>query len=132
MLRAECSRRIGDMTSAAGDLEKSMSGLKSLEALEFAAGVHSAIGYWWLVKARLLIGMGDRPAGLEAWQKAIASKRHVTGLPQCEGPHAKSALASAIWEYGNALLAASRMEEARDAHRESQMIRQEIYLPPLA
>jgi tetratricopeptide (TPR) repeat protein len=111
VLRADCFRRSGDLVSAAADLENAMSGLKSLEALEFAAGVHSTIGSWWLVKARLLIEMNECPAGLQAWQKAIASKRHVAGLPQCEGPHVKSILASALWEYGNALLTAGRGEK---------------------
>jgi hypothetical protein len=98
--------------------------------MENAAGVHSAVAQWWSVNARLVAGQGDRMGAVRAWEKAVASWRHVAELPQVMGPYTQNTLAKALWEQGHALVSAGCMTEAQEPLTECRAIRERIGLPP--
>jgi hypothetical protein len=131
VLRAECGLRLGDAQSADRDLEAARQQLEAQSAMEWAAGVHSAVARWWSVKARLQAGQGDRIEAARAWAKAVAGRRHVAELPQAMGPYTQNALAEALWAHGHALVSAGCLREAQEPLTESRAIRERIGLPHL-
>lgn len=132
VIRAECSLRSGDALGADRDLEAARQHLEVQSAMQFAAGVHSAVARWWSVKARLQAETGDWTEAAQAWTKAVTGRRHVAELPQVMGPYTQNALAETLWDQGQASLSAGLLREGEEALTESRAIRERIGVPPLS
>jgi tetratricopeptide (TPR) repeat protein len=129
-LRAACRVAEGDLTNAERYLEASWAALQPQAAMAMAAGVHSALGWWWAVTARPCAARDDVAGAVQGWQEAIARGRYVVALPHVGGPYAQSALARALHGLGQAHAAGGRADRAAEAHAESQSLRQALGLAP--
>jgi tetratricopeptide (TPR) repeat protein len=132
VLRAACSVASSDWPAAVADLKASWNLLEPQASSTLLAGVHSAVARWWAVTARLRLTRGDMKGAAAAWQEAVERRRHVTTLPQLEGPYPRNALAQMLHVLGRALMAVGDSAGAEHAFTESRAIRQAIGLSPLA
>jgi tetratricopeptide (TPR) repeat protein len=128
--RARCLVDLDDIASAEADLNQAWRILAPQASAGMFAGAQAGLAAWWAVTARLRSHQRDLPGAAEAWQKAVKFRRHVSQLPQLEGPYKFNALAQTLHRCGLALLAVSNMEAAAQAITESRTIRRSIGLPP--
>jgi hypothetical protein len=128
IIRAECKINLGTNSAAESDLNASWQLLRAQAPMWWAAGVHSAQARWWSASAALRAGQGDWCGALQAWENAVAQRRHVARLPQVAGPFAENALAEALAAYGQGLLRAGNREAAATVLAEKDAIRQTIGL----
>jgi hypothetical protein len=126
ILRAECNLKLGSNAAAASDLDAAWQLLEVQSAMQWAAGVHSALARWWSAKAGLQARQGDWNGAIQAWNNAVTCRRYVAGLPHATGPYAQNALAETLAASGQALVAAGNREAAERLLAESYAIRQRI------
>ena len=92
------------------------------------AGVQTGLAGWWEVMASLRFLDADFERAADAWRKAVEYRRHVSQLPQLEGPYKFAFLANTLHKLGQAPLAVEDVAGSQEAFRESREIRQGIKL----
>jgi hypothetical protein len=91
--------------------------------------VQSALAEWWEVIASLRTLDSDFTGAADALRKAVEFRRHISQLPQLEGPYKFASLANTLHKLGQALPAAQDIGGAEEAFRETREIRRRIGQP---
>jgi hypothetical protein len=132
VLRAACACDDGDVDAAECDLNEAERRLERQTEMDFAAGVHACVARWWSVRAKICAQRGHAAKSTSAWRRAVASRRHVAGLPHTATAYAQNALALALWDQAEAAQAANLVDEAQTAAAESRALREQLGLAPFA
>ncbi len=128
--RAGYEIRVEAWEAVQKDLEAAWSLLQPHADFFFAGGWQKALAFWWTITARLRAAQSDDWEAMKAWKEVVDRHRIIAQLPQLEGPYKHNNLAVALRDFGLSLRAVDS-ELAKDAFKESRMIRQSIGLPPL-
>jgi len=126
VLRARCYAAMQETTPARDDLNRAWPLLAAMAGAAMFAGVHSGLAGWWEVTASLRNLDSDLRGAVDAWREAVERRRHVSQLPQLEGPYKFAWLANTLDRLGKALLAVEDLAGADETFRESREIRQRI------
>jgi tetratricopeptide (TPR) repeat protein len=129
IVQAECKLKAGRDAAAESDLNAAWQLLDKQSTMQMAAGVHATVARYWSVKAGLQDQQGDWHGAVQAWNNAVACRRHVSELPHVEGPYPQNALAETLAAYGRAQLAAGDRKAAEELLAESDAIREKTGLP---
>lgn len=130
VIRARSAVELKDVASAEADQAVAMQILAPRSDAAMFAGVQSGLAGWWEVTSRIRSIHQDHRGAAEALSKAVEFRRHVSQLPQLEGPYKFNALAETLHRYARAALAAGDGDTAVHAFVESRSIKHSIGLPP--
>lgn len=122
LMRARCRVEQGQTAEAKCDLNVAWDLLQPLAEASMFAGVQSGLASWWEITGRIRTESKDLAGAVEAWGKAVEFRRVVSQLPQLEGPYKHVSLAKTLHQYGVALSAAGKVQEAVRAFDESRSI----------
>jgi tetratricopeptide (TPR) repeat protein len=121
-LRAECAIHNGAIAQADADLDEAFSFLESMAGMDIAAGIHGDLSHWWSVLAQLRSKYDDHDGAIVAWQKAVATAKHVASLPHADNVHTKAAVANLLRGLADALMLCGRPDDASAAFDERNAI----------
>jgi tetratricopeptide (TPR) repeat protein len=129
VIRARCLLARGDLEHAQMDLEAASPLLDGHSPSGIAAGAIAAQASWWETNAELLERHERLDEALNAWSEAITRRRHVSQLPQVEGPYTLAALTRTLENQAQTLRRAGDSSGANEALAEARALRNQIGLP---
>ncbi len=71
-----------------------------MSGVAISAGVQGGLAVWWEVTASLCSIDADFQGAADAWLKAVEHPRHISQLPQLEGPYKFASLANTLESLG--------------------------------